>query len=258
MEMGGKAALSLGSGRPMSQAIPSTDTGALRVSTATASPVQLAVFDFDNTMIDNQTGIIFTRYLLDKGLVSHMTVAKVIGWGAKYFVRLPVEQNRVREYIFSELTDLTPAELEVLAQEFHDTVIMEHYRTDALVELERLKRQGCVTLVASATFQEIVDDVAEHLQMDGAVGTRMAVDATGHFTGKVGSDVVQGEEKLEAIGAWADEHLGQGAWELAYAYGDHHSDIETLAASEHPTAVNPCFSLWRHAKRAHWPTVHWE
>ncbi len=226
-------------------------------SGASTAPVRVAVFDFDNTLIDNQTGIIFTRYLLDKGYVSHLTVAKVIGWGAKYFVRLPVKQNRVREYIFSELTDLTPAELRVLSKDFHDTVLMRHYRQDALKELEKLKRRGYTTLVASATFQEIVDDVAEYLGMDGAVGTVMAVDSTGHYTGKVAGKAVQGEDKLNAITLWADEHLGAGRWELAYAFGDHHSDIETLDAARHPAAVNPCFSLWRHAKSAGWPILHW-
>ncbi len=226
-------------------------------SSAPPAPVRIAVFDFDNTMIDNQTGVIFTRYLLDKGYVSHFTVAKVIGWGAKYFVRLPVEQKRVREYIFSELTNLTPAELVVLSKDFHDTVLMRHYRQDALRELAKLKRLGLTTLVASATFQEIVDDVAEHLGMDGAVGTVMAVDSTGHYTGKVAGEVVQGADKLNAITLWADEHLGAGRWELAYAFGDHHSDIETLDAAKHPAAVNPCFSLWRHAKAESWPILHW-
>ncbi len=226
-------------------------------SSGSTTSVRLAVFDFDNTMIDNQTGIIFTRYLLDKGYVSHFTVAKVIGWGAKYFLRLPVDQRKVREYIFSELTDLTPAELEVLSKDFHDTVLMRHYRQDALRELERLRRRGLTTLVASATFQEIVNDVAEHLGMDGAVGTVMAVDPSGHFTGKVGSEVVQGEGKLNAITRWADEHIGAGRWEIAYAFGDHHSDIETLDAAKHPAAVNPCFSLWRHAKANGMPVLRW-
>ncbi len=221
------------------------------------TPARLAVFDFDNTLIDNQTGIIFTRYLLDRGYVSHATVAKVIGWGAKYFVRLPVEQRRVREYIFSELTDLTPADLAELSKDFHDRVLVAHYRTDALRELEKLKRRGFKTLVASATFQEIVEDVADYLGMDGAVGTIMAVDSTGHYTGKVANEVVQGQGKLRAITLWADEHLGAGRWTLSYAFGDHHSDIETLDAAKHPTAVNPCFSLWRHAKASGWPIARW-
>ncbi len=234
-----------------------TNAQSAMTSPDSAAPVRLAVFDFDNTLIDNQTGVIFTRYLLDKGYVSHLTVAKVIGWGAKYFVRLPVDQNKVREYIFSELTYLTPAELEVLAQDFHDTVLIRHYRQDALREVEKLKRRGLTTLVASATFQEIVDDVAGYLGLDGAVGTVMAVDSTGHYTGKVASEVVQGEGKLNAITRWADEHIGAGRWELAYAFGDHHSDIETLDAAKHPAAVNPCFSLWRHAKAESMPILHW-
>ncbi len=228
-----------------------------RASEGREGKIPLAVFDFDNTMIDGQTGVIFTRYLLDKGYVSHATVAKVIAWGAKYFVRLPVEQNRVREYIFSDLVGMTTEEFEDISKDFHDKVLTRLYRSDALRTLTERQREGCATLVASATFEPVVAEVARHLGMDGYTGTVMEVDDSGRYTGFVEGRVVQAEDKLERILDWGDEHLGAGRWKLTYAYGDHHSDYDTLDAADHPVAVHPSFSLWRAALRLGWPIERW-
>ena len=220
-------------------------------------PARLAVFDFDNTMIDGQTGVIFTRYLLDHDYITRWNTAKVIGWGAKYFVRLPVDQHRVREYIFDDLKGMTEDEFRAIAKDFHDRVLTECYRSDALETIAARQREGCVTIVASATFVEVVDEVAGHLRLDGAVGTHMELNERGRFTGHVKGEVVEGENKLRAIRAWADEHLGKGRWQLAYAYADHHSDYETLSCAVHPTTVHPSFSLLVSALREGWPVRNW-
>ena len=46
-------------------------------------------------------------------------------------------------------------------------------------------------------------------------------------------------------------------WKITYAYGDHHSDYDTLDAADHPVAVHPSFSLWRAALRLDWPIELW-
>ena len=45
--------------------------------------------------------------------------------------------------------------------------------------------------------------------------------------------------------------------ELAYAYGDHHSDEPLLAAAKWPFAVTPNTGMTKIAKRNHWPILDW-
>ena len=43
----------------------------------------------------------------------------------------------------------------------------------------------------------------------------------------------------------------------SYGYADSHSDLPLLAAVGNPVAVRPDVSLYRHAKKAHWPIADW-
>ena len=68
---------------------------------------------------------------------------------------------------------------------------------------------------------------------------------------------VEGDEKLAAVRRYGDEQFGPGNWELAYAYGDHHSDRAILAAAEHPRAVSPDRPLSRTAREKGGEILDW-
>ena len=68
---------------------------------------------------------------------------------------------------------------------------------------------------------------------------------------------VEGEEKLAAVRRFGDSRFGPGNWELAYAYGDHHSDRAVLSAAEHPRAVSPDRPLARTAREKGWEILDW-
>ncbi|MCI2208064.1 MAG: haloacid dehalogenase-like hydrolase [Atopobiaceae bacterium] len=207
--------------------------------------------------MDGQSGALFSTYLLRRGYLSPKAVLSLGLWGLRYQLHLPHRQGLPREVIFERLGHLDCDEVERIMRDFHDKVLLPRYRADALVEVGRRREEGCVTLLVSATFMAIAELGAAHLGMDGAVATRMRRDATGHFTGEVEGSVVQGEEKVRAVAAWADEVYGAGAWTLAYAYGDHHSDEELLSSAESCFAVCPGQALKTIAKRNDWPILEW-
>lgn len=53
------------------------------------------------------------------------------------------------------------------------------------------------------------------------------------------------------------ERYGEGNWELAHAYGDHHSDRTILRAARTPHAVDPDRPLLRTARREGWDVLDW-
>ena len=70
--------------------------------------------------------------------------------------------------------------------------------------------------------------------------------------------MVAGAEKVRAVEAWCDAHLGAGAWVLERAYADHHTDAALLKAAREPRAVCPGKTLAISARRHGWPVLDWE
>lgn len=218
---------------------------------------RLAVFDFDGTCIDGQSGLLFAEYLFRKGYLSVPQALKLAWWGFRYKFHLPYRQEEARETIFQGLDRYDADEVNDLMRQFHDEVLTKRYRPLALEEIRRRKAEGCVTLLVSATFLGIAVPAFEHLGADVLVATEMEKDDRGHFTGRVMGPVIAGREKPRAVAKWADEHLGRGAWRIAYAYGDHHSDEYLLEGADVPVAVSPGKTLRAKAEKRGWRIVDW-
>lgn len=223
----------------------------------THSVVRLAVFDFDGTCIEGQTGLLFSEYLRKRGYVSAANALKLVWWGARYVFHLPHRQDAPREYIFDGLSHYSVEEVLKIMRDFHNDEIVPRYRPKAVAEVKARKEEGCVTLLVSATFNGIAQPAAAYLGVDGYVATMMEKDAQGKFTGQVAGPVIQGEEKPRVVEQWANERYGKNGWVVAYAYGDHHTDKSLLSLAEHPIAVSPGRTLAKIARRNGWTIVDW-
>ncbi len=218
---------------------------------------RVAVFDFDGTSIRGQSGALFTEYLLLSGTMSLSRALRLIWWGIRYKLHLPYRQDEARELVLGALKGRSANEVDALMVDFHDKVLVPRYRERALAEVRRCHDEGMVTLLVSATFDAIAAAAAGRMGFDGFAATHMERDERGNYTGAVDGPVVAGAEKYRAAAAWCDEHLGVGRWELARAYGDHHSDQDLLARADEALAVCPGKTLKVLAKRRGWQILDW-
>ncbi len=221
-------------------------------------PARLAVFDFDGTIISGQSGSLLARYLFSRGYFSPAKTFRLSWWGIRYALHLPKRQAESREIIFAALNERGSDEIARLMGDFYEKVLTPRYRSHAVDEVRRRHDEGCITLLVSATFQEIAERCAHDLGFDGFIATDMERDAQGNYTGEVEGEVVAGPEKKSAVVRWADEHIGAGAWTVAYAYGDHYSDRDLLGAAVQPFAVTPGRTLRRTARRRDWAILNWK
>lgn len=220
--------------------------------------VQLAVFDYDGTCIDGQSGALFSLYLFRHNYLGVATGLRLGWWGARYKLHLPYRQDEAREVIFSALSRYSPEEIRQIMVDFHNEVLIRRYRKEAIAEVAKRKREGCVTVLVSATFEVIALCAQEVLGTDAVIATKMEVDPEGNYTGRVEGDVTQGSEKPRAVKEWADGAFGPDNWEVAYAYGDHFSDYAMLKTAKHGYAVTPGQTLERAAKREGFPILEWK
>ncbi len=224
-----------------------------------SSPIsQVAVFDYDGTSVDGQSGSLFTTYLLTHGMMSLPRALRLGWWGIRYKLHLPYRQDEARELVFGALGEMEPEHIAEVMCRFHDEVLGKKYRRAAVSEVARRREEGCVTLLVSATFDIIATAAAEVLGVDAVIATRMERDERGRYTGRVDGTVVAGPQKYLAVVEWCDEKFGPGAWRLAYAYGDHHSDVDLLSHAATAFAVCPGKTLKSAAKKRGWKILDWD
>ena len=221
-------------------------------------PKRVAVFDFDGTSIDGQSGSLFTRYLLSHGMLSPLRLLRLVWWGIRYKLHLPYRQDEARELVIGALGGRTSEEVDDLMARFHDEALAPLYRPRALREVAWCHEKGLVVLLVSATFDAIAEVAAKRIGADGYVATRMERDEHGRYTGRVDGPVVAGAEKCRAVQAWCNAHLGVGAWVLDRAYADHHSDTPLLEAAREARVVCPGKTLAINARRRGWPVLDWD
>ena len=217
---------------------------------------RIAAFDFDGTSMDGNSPVLLVLYLAKKNMLSNLDALRIGLWGLRYKFRLPQDEAWVRGMVFRAFEGKPVEEVDQFLYRFYDEEIAPRFRAAADAAMERHRMAGETVLVVSATFEPIVRRAMETHPIDGQVSTRMRIE-DGAYTRNVDGKPVEGAEKLAAIKRWCDAAYGEGNWELAHAYGDHHSDRPMLDAAEHAFAVDPDRPLSRTAKQKNWTILEW-
>ena len=222
------------------------------------APVQLAVFDFDGTSIAGNSPMLLFLDLAKHNLLANSVMLRILLWAAAYKFRLPQNESWVRSLVFSAFEGHPVEEVDQYLADFYDRDIAPLFRPEADAAMREHAAAGHVVVVISATFEPIILRAREHHPFENQVSTRMRVAPDGTYTREVEGLPVEGEQKLVALTDFADARFGAGNWELAYAYGDHHSDRALLSAATHAFAVDPDKPLARTARKRGWKILDWE
>lgn len=223
----------------------------------TTDKVQLAVFDFDGTSIEGSSPSWLVNRLIFTHKITPLTSVKIGFWGIAYKWHLPQNEAWVRGQVFTAFEGKPKEEVDRYLRNFYDEWIARRFRPKADEAMQARADEGCEVIVVSATFEPILLRAMESHPFHHQISTRMKVAEDGTYTREVDGRPIEGEEKLIALKHWCDGHYGEGNWEIAYAYGDHHSDEPLLSAAKHPFAVSPNTGMTKIAKQRNWPILDW-
>ena len=224
---------------------------------ADGGKMRLAVFDFDGTSIEGNSPVMLVSHLARRRMIGKRVTLRIALWGLRYKLRLPQNESWVRGMVFSAFEGKPVAEVDAYLARFYEDKIAKRFRAEADEAMRRHAQEGIVVVVVSATFEPIIIRAMQDHPIDYQISTRMKVAADGTYTREVEGLPVEGDEKLAALTRFADARFGAGRWEIAHAYGDHHSDRTLLKAATTAHAVDPDRPLTRTARRLGWEILDW-
>jgi HAD superfamily hydrolase (TIGR01490 family) len=214
------------------------------------------VFDFDGTVLDGHSPVMLVRELFLSRAMPLFTGLAVGLWGLRYKLRLPHDQQIVRQRIFNLFKGHPAAEVDGILERFYYDVIAKRVHEDARHEIASYRKRDIPVIICSASFDPIIKHAAVDLGVTAQISTRMEV-VDGCYTGRIADRAVEGEGKRTKFVSYANSMSGEYGWTLLAAYGDHYTDAKLLELAERPVAVNPDNKLKRIARARDWEMREW-
>lgn len=211
-----------------------------------------AFFDFDRTLLVENSPKLGIRYLWDKGEVSLPYVMKIV------FANWFYQKNLISETIMARLLlsfyrkrNLTP--FEQGSESYYREVLKPHLAPNILSRVHAHKQLEHLLVMISAGVRYLLKPVVHDLGFDHLLCTDLLVGKDGLLTGTPDGYVCTGENKKKAaldLSKSLNIDLAN-----SYAYGDHHADIPLLEMVGNPHAVEPTRVLRRVALKRGWPIL---
>jgi HAD superfamily hydrolase (TIGR01490 family) len=134
----------------------------------------------------------------------------------------------------------------------HDVAHSLH--REAISTLRCHQEQGHQVVLVSGTFQELLEVIAQGLEIPHAVGTPLEVRGE-RYTGRIVPPFCFGSYKVQRT----KEFLKAAGWEIdlasSFAYADTIYDMPLLESVGNPVAVGPDEGLLAHARQRGWAVM---
>lgn len=193
--------------------------------------MRLALFDFDGTLCPGDSIVPFLRFCIRAGAAPATQWLKAAaGYVGQRLRLIPV--SRAKAMTLSFIRGKTREETDALARQFFREHIVPRCYAEGLREIERLRREGVLVAVVSASPEVYMRVLPEFLPADALLATPCAIGPDGRYTGEVGPNC-RDEEKVRRVrSAWPDDA------EIVAAYGDSAHDLPMLSMAERAVLVN--------------------
>jgi len=214
------------------------------------SPRVAAFFDFDGTMIDGYSALVYLKDRLMRRQLGPVDTVRLILTG----IGTRTGHAEIGDFMRAGLAvfrGLTMDELDEIGRKFTGSVLGGHLYADAVERITGHQRAGHLVVIASSALPFQVDTLARELGIQHVICTKPALDAEGRCTGEVDGEMLWGKPKALAVQAFAREH--DVDLDASFAYGNGDEDVEFLSCVGNPRPVNPEPELAAIAAARGWP-----
>lgn len=213
--------------------------------------MEAAFFDLDKTVIARASMVAFGRPFYRHGLISRRLLMRGL-WGQLVYLYLGADEarlSRMRESVLALTRGWQQSQVRRIVREALTDVVTPIIYAEALELIEEHRAAGRRIFIVSASPTEIVEPLADHLDVDEAIASRALIDDEGCYTGEM-EFYAYGANKAVAMREIA-EREGIDLSE-SWAYSDSGTDLPMLEAVGHPVVVNPDRELTKVARERQW------
>lgn len=222
-----------------------------RASRPRARSVPAAFFDVDKTIISQNSGTLFLKYLYEQGRATRMDLVRGLSSYMQYKLNL-LDIDKFTKRTITVLKGQSEGEMVDFSLEWYDEVLRHYIYPEARALIARhLEDDYMVALVTGAT-RYVAEPLAKDLGISHILCTVLEV-RRGLFTGRVVEPICFGEGKILKLRQFVEDHRIDLA--RSYFYTDSISDFPLLEVVGHPQVVNPDPLLYRRASRRKWPVT---
>ncbi len=216
----------------------------------------IAFFDVDHTLTRHSTGYYLTLVALRRGLVRPSMLRGLPSMYLRYHFgpKASGGEGLLPEF-FPAFAGIPEAELRAAAAHAVERYIMPSIFPGAAELVERTRAAGTRVVLATSSFDMLIDPVADRLGASEVIATVMEFSG-GRTTGRFTGGLNLGTRKLARCRAAAGA-LGIALADCAF-YSDSVHDLPLLLEVGQPVAVNPDARLRAHARSEGWPVIDWK
>ena len=196
-----------------------------------------ALFDFDDTLIRGDSIVKMCLFAFRRGLIAPWELVKITGLSVLYLCGLTTAQKS-KEAAMHFLSGKSETEVEKLAEEFCEKVLLPRLYQDGVKELKEKAESGCEVWLISSSPAFYLQPLMKHLPITGVIGTRMHV-LNGMYTGQMAGENCRGVEKPLRLAEVLASRGDMLDYSQSCAYGDSAGDAPMLALCANKVAVNP-------------------
>ena len=218
----------------------------------------LALFDLDHTLIPFDSGMAWTGFLVDRGVLSVEAQAQYLGYCHQY-VAGTLDIHAMHRASLRPLLRHPRALLASWLDEFADAMA-PRVPASALALVRRHQEAGDLCAIVTATTRLIAEPFARLFGIDQLLATQPATldgSAGAALTGEIDAEPCYREHKVTHVNRWlraspAGSESSLATLERSWFYSDSISDLPLLCAVSNPVAVRPDEQLRAHACRNGW------
>ena len=211
-----------------------------------------AFFDFDETLLEVESGRLGIKWLWDRRMVPLGYILKIQVANFFYQRQLLSDERMVR-ILLTFYKKKRFLDFQKGAEDFYRKYLKPHLASGILSRVRFHKNEGHLLVLISGSVRYLLEPVMKDLEFDYLLCTDLEVRQDGLMTGKPKGLVCVDQNKKKLTLKLA-ENIGLDLAK-SYAYGNHQSDLPLLETVGKPHVVEPTIILEKIARQRSWPIL---